>query len=196
MIDAGTAKAILEISLRTKKLATDFANSKIEDQVMSETIDRVMKEMENFTQSITKKTYEYILISSLGLLPMLASVLVDVPKAAYLIAAIFIIAILAYMAYEFVQLFKRVISFIENYEEEIKKELEISFSKAKEENWKNKFALFISDKKSHHYFETVLVASAQAFCEWIKNNKWQVYIRLASYLVASMSLSVVLQSIF
>lgn len=179
-----------------KNQALKYIKKQIDAKILQKVQDQVELEINQFIDSIKKRTVLYLSIAVLNLL----SITINYFYPGNIILSYFALAIsisfLCYMSYQSISNFTKFINYFQNFEQHIKSILADEIESAKKENWKNKLALLVNSKEVHDYYLFVLDKIVATTSSWIKINKSLLYIRLGLFMIASFCLTYSARELF
>ena len=179
-----------------KSQALKYIKKQIDAKILQKVQNQVELEINQFINTIKKRTALYLLIAVLNIFSIIINYFYPGNTILVYIALAISIIFLCYMSYQSIRNFTKFINYFQNFEQHIKSILASEIESAKKENWKNKLALLINSKEVHDYYLFVLDKIVATTSSWIKINKSLLYLRLGLFIVASFCLTYSARELF
>ena len=164
----------------------------VKEKVILSVNEKIDRHIVKIINEVNKKTVFYALWS-LAAIPL---VLIKLPKIVFYIASSVMIVIVLYLLREFVQSLKKILVFINDFDQKIKQFVEQEINKSRGESVKNKLGLWLSGQKHKDIEDFCISYSVRELARRFNQHKRSILVRITAYTIAILLLKEILFRIF
>ena len=162
------------------KLTLTKAEKEAQDRILNSIKKKMDQETIKFDSEIKKKTSYYVLWSIGGIL----LIIIPLPKVLSFIFSFAMIWFMIHLLRDFLRLLKKVLPFINDFDQEIKKLVEKEIRVVKEDSLKTKLGLMLSGLNQKDIEDLSISYFVRELIHRLKKYKKAILVRIIAYIVA------------